>query len=610
MPIFSIKNTKIYHNLSTIRDFSRKIAIKPSDFAASFFLSIVAVGFESFSALLMIPLAKAVVAQKIDLQTNIPVLKSITDYIMRYPISFRTGIALLIIAITAITLLKTIFSYLSGLAATRQFLNFSYKIKNLIFKRYLQFGKLFFDKTSQGYLSDIIMFYANELVNQLMNLQSLFFNFILFVVYSVFMVTISWQMTIFVIVVFGLQHFLSKKVSQKIARTSRAFADSQQNISTQVFNILSCIPLVKAYNREKDEERRFDKINSYSRDLQFSMAKKATILGPFYEVTTQTTLLALLLATVFLIKTEGYNKLPLFLVYFYIAKKSSVCFGVLLNFGISISTASGIITNLLEIFNDKDKFYILDGERKFNGLRNSIELRHLNFSYSEKIPVLQDVNFSIKKGEITAIVGPTGTGKTTIISLILRFYDCPPDSILLDGIDIKDFIIPSVRSHIALVSQDVQLFNDTIKNNITYGMDSVENEKIEEIIEKAQLTEFIRKLPQGLETRVGDRGIKLSGGEKQRVSIARALLKNSEILILDEATSSLDTKTEKLIQQAIEELVRGRTSIVIAHRLSTIKNAHKIVVIEQGRVAEEGSLAELLDKKGKFYGYWQEQKFY
>ncbi|MEI6863153.1 MAG: ATPase, T2SS/T4P/T4SS family [Candidatus Omnitrophota bacterium] len=211
---------------------------------------------------------------------------------------------------------------------------------------------------------------------------------------------------------------------------------------------------------------------------------------------------------------------------------------------------------------------------------------------------------------IILVVGPTGSGKTTLISLIMRFYDCPKGAILLDGEDVREFTVKSVRRHIALVSQETLLFNDSIRNNLSFGLDrEVSDDELIVVAKKARIYDLIASLPDGIDTEVGDRGIKLSGGEKQRVAIARALLKGSSILILDEATSSLDSKTESLIQDAVDSAIQNKTAIIIAHRLSTIKNADKIVVVEGGRVVEEGGLVELLEKKGKFYGYWQAQKF-
>ncbi|MBI3315356.1 MAG: ATP-binding cassette domain-containing protein, partial [Candidatus Omnitrophica bacterium] len=234
---------------------------------------------------------------------------------------------------------------------------------------------------------------------------------------------------------------------------------------------------------------------------------------------------------------------------------------------------------------------------------------HLNFFYREKRPVLRDLSVSIKKGQMTAIVGPTGTGKTTLVHLLMRFYDCPPGSILVDGADIRDFKLNSWVERTAFVSQDPMLFNDTLRANIIYGLNRpVTDGEIMDAARKARLEDVILKLPEGLDTVIGERGAMLSGGEKQRVSITRAFLKDAEILILDEATSALDTKTERSIQQAIDEMGKKRTVIVIAHRLSTVVNADKVVVIEGGCVVEQGTLKTLLDQKGKFYEYWEAQK--
>jgi ABC-type multidrug transport system fused ATPase/permease subunit len=268
------------------------------------------------------------------------------------------------------------------------------------------------------------------------------------------------------------------------------------------------------------------------------------------------------------------------------------------------------LEELKKVLNDKDKFFVHSGSREFKGLKEKIEFKNLNFSYDKKIPILKNINCIIEKGKMTAVIGYTGAGKTTIINLLLRFYEINPKSIFIDSTDIREFDIKSLREHIAVVTQEILLFNDTIKNNIIYGLKRKVNEKeMNKILKEARLHDFIISLPEGINAIIGDRGVKLSGGEKQRLAIARTLLKGSEILILDEATSSLDSKTEKLIQEAIDSAVKDRTSIVIAHRLSTIKNADKIIVIENGTVVEQGALKELIAKKGKFYEYWKEQKF-
>jgi subfamily B ATP-binding cassette protein MsbA len=296
-------------------------------------------------------------------------------------------------------------------------------------------------------------------------------------------------------------------------------------------------------------------------------------------------------------------------VYFYLVMNSATKFGTLTTLRSQIAVASGPVGEILEVFTGVDKFIVPSGSKEFKGLKTGIEFRKFRYAYPEGRTVLSDISFTIHKGKMTAIVGPTGSGKTTLVSMIMRYYDCDPNMLFVDNTDIREYSLESLRSHIALVSQDTLLFNDTIRNNIAYGLNDVSDKRVAAAVEEASLTEFIQKLPEGLDTFVGDRGVQLSGGEKQRVSIARALLKGADILLLDEATSALDSQTEASIQAAIDSVTKGKTSIVIAHRLSTIKHADTIVVIEHGKCVEQGTLDELLAKKGVFSAYWDAQKF-
>jgi ABC-type multidrug transport system fused ATPase/permease subunit len=270
------------------------------------------------------------------------------------------------------------------------------------------------------------------------------------------------------------------------------------------------------------------------------------------------------------------------------------------------------IRKILWVFDDSDKPFIKNGDIQFEALKNEIAFKDIRFSYIPGIPIIKGVSFSVKKGQILAIVGPTGAGKTTVVNFLPRFYEYDSGAIEIDGINLREFEEKSLRKKIGIVTQDAMLMNDTIKNNITYGLEKNDCNDIsfEAAVHNAQLHDFIMSLPEKYDTIVGDRGIRLSGGEKQRVSIARAMLKNPDIISLDEATSSLDSHTEKLIQQAINNAVKGKTVFVIAHRLSTIKNADWIIVLEDGQIPEQGPLKELLEKKNRFYYYWELQKLF
>jgi subfamily B ATP-binding cassette protein MsbA len=245
---------------------------------------------------------------------------------------------------------------------------------------------------------------------------------------------------------------------------------------------------------------------------------------------------------------------------------------------------------------------ILDPEKAVESttMQHSIELQNVSFSYND-VPVLQNVNLTIPKGKTVALVGESGSGKSTIADLLPRFYDVTHGEILIDSVNIKGFTVPELRGRVGMVSQESILVNDSIRGNIAFGNPNASFQEIQEAAKMANAHEFILQQEKGYDTEIGDRGNKLSGGQKQRISIARAILKNPEILILDEATSALDTESEKQVQEALEKLMQNRTSLVIAHRLSTIKNADLIVVLSKGKIVEQGTHQELLEKKGEYY---------
>jgi subfamily B ATP-binding cassette protein MsbA len=272
-----------------------------------------------------------------------------------------------------------------------------------------------------------------------------------------------------------------------------------------------------------------------------------------------------------------------------------------------MSTLQGATDNIKELLRSDDKEYFENGKKPFTALKRAIDFVDVDFGYDAENLVLHNITLTLERGQTTALVGSSGAGKSTLADLIPRFYDPTGGKVLIDGVDLREFEINSLRRKMAVVSQDTFIFNTSVRNNIAYGTEGATEEAIIEAARLANALDFIQEMPEGFNTQLGDRGVRLSGGQRQRLAIARALLRNPEILILDEATSALDAVSERLIQESLENLSVGRTVIAIAHRLSTIVRADKVVVLEQGQIVEQGNYQELLEQRGKLWKYHQMQ---
>jgi len=522
------------------------------------------------------------------------------------PIIFTVLILFVFLAVV----FKNLFNFASAVLTSSITTNLTNSLRKQIFSRYLKFGKLFFDNNGSGYLFELIAGFTRRISNELKVMEQSLFQFFSFLVCFSLMAVISWQLTIAVIFIFPIYHYSTSWIMRRIKKSSYQLVSFISDLSKKISGALLCIPLIRTYNTKDREQMRFNSASDKVRMCEYNIDKKRAFVAPLEEISLVSMALVLIAAMAFLIMREKTGDVAGYMVFFLLLRRNAGNMAVFNKIRLSLSQVSGMLEQVAFIFNDEDKYFIPEGKVEFTGLKNNIELKDLSFSYPNKETVLRGISLSIPKGKTTAIIGATGSGKTTLINLILRLYDAAPGTIYLDGTDIRAFTLDSLYKSMAFISQDVFIFDDSIRYNITYGLKAEPSkEYIENILDKARLSDFVKKLPQGLETQVGDRGIKLSGGEKQRIAIARAMFKNVEIIILDEATSSLDSITERMIQEALEALAKDKTAIVIAHRLSTIEKADNIVVLEEGMIREQGKLNDLLGAKGKFYEYWQAQKF-
>ena len=607
-----MKKERTYLNFKQLRRFFQKAQINPFSLLVPTLLGLAAAFFEGASLGLLIPTIKGIIEGNPSFVRTLPVLKTVVAFLPQAFEKRGSTIFILLIGLIFISAVaKNVFQYLSSLGVSYQVNRFANQLRKLIYERYLSYGKLFFDQHNTGHLHQILTGHTVAIAQQLQVLNNSLYSFFTLTVYLIIMFHISWPLTILVIASSPFLQISVNWLIKKLRKTSEVHTASSSHLAKSISNVLACVPLMKAYTHEAEEKKWFDHASDQVEVFQFSMDKKQMLIGPIHEIILLSIVLFLVGVIAFFFVYEKSGEIAGYLVFFVILRRSMTTLGIFSQIQASLALVQGPFSEIMSVFEDGAKYIVPEGRRVFEGLKKEIRFSHLSFSYPQGIQTLRDVTFSVEKGKVTAIVGPSGSGKTTLINLILRFYDSPPGTVQIDGVDLRDFNLASLRAKMALVSQDTLLFNASFRDNLKYGLNGrAAEEAMEEAVKKARLHDLITRLPQGFETEIGDRGVKLSGGEKQRLSIARAILKNAEILILDEATSALDSTTEKLIQDAIEEAIKGRTAIVIAHRLSTIRHVDKIVVIEDGRFIEAGSLGELLQKKGRFSQYWEAQKFY
>ena len=405
----------------------------------------------------------------------------------------------------------------------------------------------------------------------------------------------SWKLSLFVLVLGPVIAVLSRYISERFRRYSRRIQDSMGDVTKVAEEVITGQRIVKLFGGQAHESERFGQVNEKNRYLNMKLMLVNAGSTPVIQMIAGLGVSGIILVALGLKVTPGTFIAFLAAMLLILPPLKHVTD---INAPLQRGIAAG--QSIFELLDEQTEHQ--GGTHKVSRARGGLEYRELRFAYSaSKGDVLHDINFKVEPGETVALVGRSGSGKSTLVSLLPRFYDPTSGSILLDGCDLREYTLENLREQVAMVSQDVMLFNDSIRNNIAYGSLKERGESaIGTAAEAAYAVDFIKRLPQGFDTLVGDRGVLLSGGERQRLSIARALLKDAPLLILDEATSSLDSESERHIQAALEKLMADRTTLVIAHRLSTVEKADRIIVLDRGRIVEMGKHAELLAKGGQY----------
>lgn len=534
-------------------------------------------------------------------------------YITTFKHLYGASNTLIFIGVFAIfaTALKTGFAYLASYETIYIRNGVVRDIRKKIYKKILSLPLPFFSEEKKGDIISRMTSDVQEVEESIMNSLDMFFQSpILIMVYLGSMLMMSWELTIFALVLLPVMGGLIGRVGKNLKRHSREGQNKMGVILSVMEETLSGLRIIKAFNAENKVDAKFTNEAEDYRRIQNRLMRRRSLAHPMSEfLGTIVIVIVLWFGGTLILNHSGSLSAEDFIAYI-------ALFYSIINPAKNFSNAFYSIQKGLAAMDRIDD--VLKAESSINepvnpavvhDFKDRIEYKNVNFSYNDSKKVLKNVNVTIPKGRMVALVGQSGSGKSTFVDLLPRFYDVRGGSITIDGIDIRDMSFYDLREMMGNVNQDPILFNDTIYNNIAFGVEKATQEQVEAAAKIANAHEFIVNAENGYQTIIGDRGSKLSGGQRQRLSIARAVLKNPPIMILDEATSALDTESEKLVQDALDNLMKNRTSLVVAHRLSTIKNADMICVFHEGEIVEKGTHDELLQLNGIYTKLYSMQNF-
>jgi ATP-binding cassette, subfamily B, bacterial MsbA len=518
------------------------------------------------------------------------------------PAHFKNAWTIVAFALVASTLLKGIFDYLGTYMVNYAGYGLITDLRDDLYNKILRRSIAFFHKHTTGTLLSTLINDVEKVQFTITSVLSEFLQQFFTLIFTAIVVVLLGGKLAFVLVLFIPVIFLSaRRIGKRVRTTTRRGQDKLAEIQNILHETITGNRIVKAFGMERWEAVRFKGAANRLFKANMRSVRAAAISSPLMDTFGAIAIALLLLlgrdqikAGVFTAGTFVAFLIAVFKLYDPVRKFAQ--------FNNNFQQALGASSSIFTFMDVEDDVQEKPHPKVIKAFRDTIQFEHVSFSYGEENgrDVLQDIDLQVNKGEVLAIVGSSGSGKSTLVHLIPRFFDPTGGRILVDGTDVRDLSLHSLRSLIAVVTQDTILFNDTVRNNIGYGQPHVSDAKVEAAARAALADEFIREMPEGYNTMIGERGLRLSGGQRQRLAIARAILKDAPILILDEATSALDSESESLVQSAIQNLMEGRTVFVIAHRLSTVRRANRIMVIENGTIADIGSHDDLMSRLGTY----------
>ncbi len=587
----------------------------------NFMFNILSTLFSLFSFALIIPILNILFKIENQVYTYMPVttddlagsLKNNAYWWMQQFINENGGVAtlgLLGAFMVVMTLLKTGTAYLASYYIIPLRSGVVRDLRQQLYDKIVDLNLAFFHKHKKGDIIARMTSDVGEVEASIMSsLEMLTKNPIMILIYFSVLLWLSWKLTLFVLVVLPFAGILMGKVGKSLKRKSVLAQTQTGQLLSMIEETLGGLRVIKAFNAELNMTNRFNQMNNDLRKTSNSMQRRNMLAHPMSEFLGTITICIVLVFGGMVILDGGSSLDASSFIYYLIIFYSIINPAKDLSKAwYSIEKGRASMDRIDAILAAKNPLKIVDNPVPLKPFSDKIEFRNVWFKYDEQW-VLKNINLTVEKGKTIALVGQSGSGKSTLVDLLPRFYDVQQGEVLIDGVNVKDMALYDVRTQMGNVNQEAILFNDTIANNITFGTKGATQEQIENAAKIANAHDFIVGTEDGYQTNIGDRGSRLSGGQRQRLSIARAILKNPPILILDEATSALDTESEKLVQSALEHLMKTRTTIVIAHRLSTIRNADEICVMNEGEIVERGRHEELMALNGIYKKLCDMQSF-
>lgn len=556
--------------------------------------------FNGVNTTLIVPILLQISGQEIELTGSPRIIQFLLSPFEGVPERYRLIVMLLAVILTI--LLKNLTAYLRSLLTVVFNRSLTNTIKSEMFQTLMDSDLDFFTKAKVGDLTKRLGSDTAQCTQTINGYVSLITQLIILSLFVSLLISISWRLTLISSLLIALIGIINQLFIRRSKRFGFFLNQEQRNYSIKVIETLSGIRLIKSVSSENREYTKLKELMLSLENIALKAKMNSALISPVNEVTSMITVISILLLGRYLFADQITNVSAILLTYLLVLFRMLPMVSQINSSRNAIAKGSASFNMAVDLWRRDNKPIMKPGSIPFQKVKSQIHFYEISFSYpGNDNLVLKNVDISLPRGKTLALVGGSGAGKSTFADLLPRFYDPTSGCITIDGIDLREFDITSLRKKTGIVSQTTHLFNDTVKNNIIYASPDATEDEIIEAVRQANAYDFIMDLPKQWDTQIGDRGVMLSGGQRQRLAIARALLQDPEILILDEATSALDTVSERLVQKAIDQLSRDRTVLVIAHRLSTIQNADQIAVLDQGKLVEIGTHSELLEKESGYY---------